>query len=174
MLKGECSDNEKEHPYVPRAVADELAGGGKVDSPVHVKLLQDALFSKKLYTHPLLYAKWAGGFESGLVKGTVKRAKPQPLAATITGAHEAHFRLEIYLALSRRSYTHPPGLEEAYARKKLWLRMCRCVKRDRADNGENAHATRLKEFTAAGGGVGDEAASGSDDDEGEFDDEMLK
>jgi hypothetical protein len=174
VLKGECStDDDKEHPNVPRALADELTGGQEAESPVHVKMLQDALFSKKLYTHPLLYAKWAGGFESGLVKGTVKRSKPQPMAATITCAHEAHFRLEIYMALSRPSYTHPPGLEEAYARKKMWLKMCRCVKRDRAENGDTAHATRLKAFTAAGGDVHD-AASGSDDDEDEFDADMLR
>jgi hypothetical protein len=78
------------------------------------------------------------------------------------------------LALSRRSYTHPPGLDEAYARRKLHAKMCRCVKHDRADNGVDAHATRLKAFTEAGGEVADDGASGSDDGDGEFDDEMLK
>jgi hypothetical protein len=58
VLKGECNtDNDKEHPYVPRAVADDLAGGGKVDSEVHAKPLQDAVFSKKMYTNPELCAR---------------------------------------------------------------------------------------------------------------------
>jgi hypothetical protein len=174
VLKGERNtENEKEHPYVPRAVADELAGGGEVDSEVHAKLLQDALFSKKMYTHPQLYAKWAGGFQSGLVKGTTQRAQPHPMASTLTIAHEAHFRLEIFLALSRRAYSHPPGLEEAFPRKKLHKKLCLLVKQDRTDNDANAHATRIKAFVAAGGVVAEDGgATGSDD--GDFDAEFLQ
>jgi hypothetical protein len=93
------------------------------------------------------------------------------VASTLTIAHEAHFKLEIFLALSRRAYSHPPGLDEAYARKKLHKRMCLCVKHDRTDNDAKAHATRMTAFLAAGGVVAEDGGTGSDD--GESDPEFL-
>jgi hypothetical protein len=88
--------------------------------------------------------------ESGLIRGTVKTAAPQPISALITTAHEAHFRLEIYLSLSRRNYSHPTGIEEACIRRNLWRQMCSHVALDRKKNGAKAHTDRLARRARAG------------------------
>ena len=74
-----------------------------------VPALRKLIFSNEMYLNYALYAKWTIGLESGKIKG-IKVRGPAPVTSLITAAHEAHIRLELWLALSTRNYRHTPGV----------------------------------------------------------------
>jgi hypothetical protein len=113
--------------------------------------VRKVVLSANMYKIPALYDRWTEGFESGLIRGTRLRVNmPTPIPKLLTAAHEAHFRCEVYLCLSRRGYNHPTGQEEACVRKKLWKKMCALVAADRKNNAAAAHTDRLARRHAAG------------------------
>jgi hypothetical protein len=148
VLTGEvdmAAANDVEPPLVSVDIAKLLP-----TSPTPHEALRALINSPHMYKNGALYDKWAGGFESGMVRGTVKTAAPLPISALITIAHEAHFRLEIYLSLSRQNYSHATGIEESCIRRNLWRQMCSHVTLDRKKHGAKAHTDRLARRARAG------------------------
>ena len=137
VLKGETNMyDETEKPELAKDLQDTIKD---------VASLRNLIFSDKMYTNPVLYRKFTLGLESGNIRG-LKRRNPAPIHELITTAHEAHIRLELWLALSRRNYRHTPSMQDNIDRKKKWKRMAALVKKDRADNGKDAHETRVKDL----------------------------
>ena len=63
----------------------------------------------------------------------------------MTVAHEAHLRLELYLALSRQRYNKKPNITLSVKRKLQWEKFCEIVYNDRNRNAEAAEEARLRE-----------------------------
>ena len=68
------------------------------------------------------------------------------MSEILTIAHEAHTRLELWLALSARNYRHASSLADNTDRKKKWLKMAALVMKDREDNADAAHVLRTKDL----------------------------
>jgi|TARA_B110000971_G_scaffold204873_1_gene226784 hypothetical protein len=136
--------------------------------------VRKAILSADMYTFPGLYDRWTEGFESGLIRGTRMRVNmPTPIPQLLTAAHEAHFRCEVYLCLSRRGYSHPTGQEEAGVRKKLWKKMCALVASDRKNNAVAAHTDRLARRHAAGLKDTNKAPADVDSSDDEMDESLF-
>ena len=99
------------------------------------------------------------GLESGKLKNGKKQG-PSSLRSLITVAHEAHLRLELYLALKRQRYHKKPNTDNSTARKLQWEALCEIVFEDRLRNAEAAELARL-----AGHGVGNAVDEVDDEDE---------
>ena len=65
-----------------------------------------------MFSNEVVYRKFAAGLESGLLRKTPK-AQPCPIMDTITLGHEVAFRLELFMALSKRNFQHSPDLASA-------------------------------------------------------------
>jgi hypothetical protein len=57
---------------------------------------------------------------------------------------EAHVRLELWLALSKRNYRHTPPMDEQVGRRRKWKQLAQMANKDRRDNADAAHELRLK------------------------------
>ena len=68
-----------------------------------VEDVRACLRSNMMYLNPVLYNLLCCGVESGKLKGGTKQ-KPSSLRQLMTVAHEAHLRLELYLALTRQRF----------------------------------------------------------------------
>ena len=75
---------------------------GTVES---VKDLQKLMASPTLYSNFALYDLLCAGLESGFFRNSHIR-KCSNIAKLITPAHEAHFRTELWFALSKKSFRH--------------------------------------------------------------------
>ena len=137
VLKGETNMyDENENPEVSESLKDTVKD---------VAGLRNLIFSANMYTNPVLYHKFLSGLESGQIRGLKKR-NPAPMTDIITTAHEAHIRLELWLALSARNYRHTAGIPDNIDRKKKWLKMAAMVFEDRKNNGKDAHELRAKDL----------------------------
>jgi hypothetical protein len=58
-----------------------------------------------MYTNKLLYHLFCSGLESGFFRGSHTR-RCSDIRKLITAAHEAHFRAELWFALSKKSFRH--------------------------------------------------------------------
>ena len=135
VLKGETNMfDETEKPQISESLKATVKD---------VAALRNLIFSDKMYTNPVLYQKFLAGLESGNIRGLKKR-NPAPITQVITTAHEAHIRLELWLALSCRNYRHTPGMLDNIDRKRKWLKMANLVYEDREKNGKAAHEVRAK------------------------------
>jgi hypothetical protein len=83
------------------------------------------------------------GLESGKTKNG-KKQSPSSLRYLITVAHEAHLRLELYLALKRQRYGKNPKKDDQQTRIKMWEQLCEIVYNDRSCNAETAELARLQ------------------------------
>ncbi len=82
------------------------------------------------------------GIESGTMKFSRKRP-PSRLLKLITVAHEAHFRLELWLALMKQGFRHKTTASWNDKRKEYSNEFCKLVAQDRKDNEETASFNRL-------------------------------
>jgi len=98
-----------------------------------------------MYRNEVLYGKWLVGLESGIIRG-IPPSKPKRIGKLITIAAEAHIRLELWLALAKRSFRHSPALEEKIERRIKWKELARLVHKDRTDNADAAHDLRLSKL----------------------------
>jgi hypothetical protein len=124
-----------------------------------VKDVRDCLKSEELYLNPALYNLLCCGLESGKLKNGKKQG-PSSLRCLITVAHEAHLRLELYLALRRQRYHKKPNTDHSTARKLQWEALCEIVFEDRLRNAEAAELARL-----AGKGMGNAVDEVDDEEE---------
>jgi hypothetical protein len=120
-----------------------------------VEDLRNMIKSDKMYTNEVLYDYFCAGLESGRLKQS-EQMTPTHIKKLITVAHEAHFRAEIWFALSIPAYHHRPHKQWIATRKAEWQRFLELVYRDRKDNADNAHLRRMQSL--------DEADQNSDED----------
>ena len=113
-----------------------------------VKDVRACLKSEEMYLNPALYNLLCCGLESGKLKNGKKQGR-STLRLLITVAHEAHLRLELYLALRRQRYHKKPKTLNKNKRTKMWDQFCEKVYNDRSRNAEAAELARLQ-----GHGVG--------------------
>ena len=124
-----------------------------------VKHVRDCLRSCFLYLNPAMYNLLCCGLESGKLKNGKKQG-PSSLRCLITVAHEAHLRLELFLALKRQRYHKKANTNHSQDRKKKWDALCEIVFADRECNAEAAELARLE-----GHGLGNTVDEVDDEDE---------
>jgi len=103
----------------------------------NIKSFVSILESDSLYLNKLVYNCLAGGLETGKIKGL----RPQgstPLERIITISYEAHFRVELILALSSQGYRRAYTPEACNERARVFEKMLAVVKRDRENNAGQA------------------------------------
>ena len=113
-----------------------------------------------MYTNSVVFNLFCSGLESGMLKMSRPKS-PTRLGKLITIAHEAHFRLEIWLALTKQGFRHKTTTSWNDKRRHYWTEFCKLVAQDRKDNEETASISRI------GGGVLQQQDDSSGDDEAE-------
>ena len=103
----------------------------------NIKNLVSILLSDTLYLNQLVYNCLAGGLETGKIKG-LRAQGTTPLERIITIGYEAHFRVELILALSSQGYRHAYTPEACNERARMFEKMLAVVKRDRENNAEQS------------------------------------
>ena len=149
-----CLSNDLDKKQADMKVTPALVASGLTT----VKDVRDCL-KGEMYLNPALYNLLCCGLESGKLKNG-KKQLPSSLRCLITVAHEAHLRLELYLALRRQRYHKKPNTVNSTERKKQWEALCEIVFADRSFNAEAAELARL-----AGQGVGNAVDEVDDEDE---------
>jgi hypothetical protein len=71
-----------------------------------VKELQRLMVSPELYNNPILFDFFCAGLESGHFRGSKFRCSKTDISKLITVSHEAHFRTELWFALSKKAFRH--------------------------------------------------------------------
>jgi hypothetical protein len=141
--------------FVTNAIATEQTVNSASASPIllsaniqqsgieSVEELRNMIKSDKMYTNEVLYDYFCAGLESGRLKQS-EQLTPTHIKKLITVAHEAHFRAEIWFALSTPAYHHRPHKQWIATRKSEWQRFLELVYRDRKDNANDAHLRRMQ------------------------------
>ncbi len=106
-----------------------------------IEALRDLLVSPKMYQDKILFDLFCTGLESGNFRQTKKRPF-KPLDLLITKAHEAHFRVEVYFALSQKCYRHINSPALYAARIALFNQVIKSVREGRDKYLEDATAAR--------------------------------
>ena len=107
-----------------------------------VKNLRSTLMSAQVYENPVLFNLFCSGIESGTLRSAPVRPRGR-LEDYLTLAHEAHFRLELWYALSCFNYAHSISRDAGEIRVANWKKMLQFVKEDRAKNLAAAVKQRL-------------------------------
>ena len=150
-----CLSNDLDKKQADMKVTPALVASGLTT----VKDVRDCL-KGEMYLNPALYNLLCCGLESGKLKNGKKQLRPSSLRCLITVAHEAHLRLELYLALRRQRYHKKPNTVNSVERQQQWEALCEIVYHDRLCNAEAAELARL-----AGKGVGNAVDEVDDEDE---------
>jgi len=115
----------------------------------HIKsigALRDLLLSPKMYQDQILFNIFCLGLESGNFRQN--RHRPYtPLNELITKAHEAHFRVELYLALSKKSFRHHNTTSAITERVRLFKLAIISVGEGREKYMQKAVETRMQHRT---------------------------
>ena len=109
-----------------------------------VEGVRACLRSDEMYLNPALYNLLCCGVESGKLKGGTKLKQRSSLRELMTVAHEAHLRLELYLALTRQRFNKKSNIVLSKERKVEWEAFCELVLNDRNRNAEAAEEARLR------------------------------
>ena len=107
----------------------------------NVEHLISLLLSDSMCLCQPLYNCIAGGLETGKIKG-MKKSGRALLESLVMLSYEAHFRLELTLALGSQGYRHQYTTAAMSARTKSFEKLFRTVKSDRDDHAEAAWKTR--------------------------------
>ena len=118
-----------------------------------VEDVRACLRSNMMYLNPVLYNLLCCGVESGKLKGGTKLKQRSSLRELMTVAHEAHLRLELYLALTRQRFNKNSKKDLSIDRKVLWEAFCELVFNDRELNAEAAEEARLRGVGVLVGGA---------------------
>ena len=103
--------------------------------------LRTALYGPNMYTYEKLFDLFCVALESGRFRGT-DQMPISPIENLITVAHEAHFRLELWYALTAQSFRHDTARVACEERAEKHHNLCKLVAQDRRDNGTLAFKTR--------------------------------
>ena len=120
--------------------------------------LRDLIKSSEMYKNATVFNLFCLGLESGMLK-MARTMQPTRIEKLITIAHEAHFRLELWLALSKQGFRHKTTGAWTDKRKEYWDEFCQLVAKDRKDNSDTACNNRLGEMHE------DNALSSEEDDD---------
>ena len=123
----------------PMQLSDELIASGLET----IQELRDLLKSSQMYNNDVVYSRFCEGLESGNLKQSEK-LNPTSISKLITIGHEAHFRLELWFALSRQKYAHHPNKAYNFMRKAEWHVFLELVYLDRKMNEPKAHLDRMQ------------------------------
>jgi hypothetical protein len=123
----------------PMQLSDELIASGLET----IQELRDLLKSSQMYNNDVVYSRFCEGLESGNFKQSEK-VNPASISKLITIGHEAHFRLELWFALSRQKYAHHPNKAYNFMRKAEWHVFLELVYLDRKMNEPKAHLDRMQ------------------------------
>jgi len=123
----------------PMLLHDELIASGLET----IQELRDLLKSSNMYNNEAVYSRFCEALESGNLKQTEK-VIPATISKHITIGHEAHFRLELWFALSRQKYAHHPNKSYNFMRKAEWNVFLELVYLDRKTNEAQAHLNRMQ------------------------------
>jgi hypothetical protein len=85
--------------------------------------LRQVLCSADMYTYPKLFDLFCAGLESGRLRGTTEMGIT-PIEDLLTLSHEAHFRLELWFALTAQSFRHDNAKAASEERKKKHQDFC--------------------------------------------------
>jgi hypothetical protein len=108
-----------------------------------VEELRNLLKSCNMYKNEVVCSRFHEGLESGNFKQSEK-VNPASIGKLITIGHEAHFRLELWFALSRQKYAHHPNKTSNFMRKAEWNVFLELVYMDRKTNEPNAYLNRMQ------------------------------
>ena len=115
----------------------------------HIKsvgALGDLLISPKMYQDQVLFNIFCLGLESGNFRQN--RHRPYtPLHELITKAHEAHFRVELYLSLTKKSFRHHNTTSASSERIRLFNVAIAAVREGREKYMKKAVETRMENRT---------------------------
>jgi hypothetical protein len=117
-----------------------------------------------MYKNTVVFDLFCLGLESGVLK-LARKKNPTPLSKLITVAHEAHFRLELWLALTKQGFRHKTTIAWNDKRKEFLDEFCKLVVKDRKDNEEDASLNRLGDTDKLQHAESDEDESGGIDPE---------
>jgi hypothetical protein len=123
----------------PMQFSDELIASGLET----IQELRDLLKSSNMYNNEVVYSRLCEGLESGNLKQSEK-VNPASISKLITIGHEAHFRLELWFALSRQKYAYHPNKAYNFMRKAEWNVFLELVYLDRKINETKAHLDRMQ------------------------------
>ena len=112
-------------PDAPPRVSANLQG--TVES---IQQLQKLLTSPEMYKNNVLYDLFCSGLESGFFRGSHTR-RCSDVRKLITCAHEAHFRTELWFALSKKSFRHNSYKRGNKIRVKMFKEVLAAVKEGR-------------------------------------------
>lgn len=154
-------------PDTPSRLSPNLKG--TVES---VKDLQKLIASPKLYSNFVLYDLFCGGLESGYFRGSHLRSCSN-IAKLITPAHEAHFRTELWFALSKKSFRHNSFKKGNKMRVKQFKEICLAVAEGRKTYLADAIAHRKQGFKDDNLEAEDIDENYSSDDAVALEDDML-
>ncbi len=108
------------------------------------KDLQKLMVSPEFYKNPILFDLFCLGLESGHFRGSKSRSST-PLARLITVSHEAHFRTELWFAVSKKAFRHNSYKNGNTARVKKFKEALAAVREGRAKYLEDAQKQRMKD-----------------------------
>ena len=115
----------------------------------HIKnigALRELILSPKMYQDKVLFNIFCLGLESGNFRQNRQRPYT-PLNDIITKAHEAHFRVELYLALSKKSFRHHNTTSANNERVRLFNLAINNVREGREKYLKKAVETRMQNRT---------------------------
>jgi hypothetical protein len=104
--------------------------------------LRNLIKSPTIYTNSVVFNLFCSGLESGVLKMSRPKS-PTRLGKLITIVHEAHFRLEIWLALKKQGFRHNTTTLWTEKRRQYWTEFCKLVAQDRKDLEETASISRI-------------------------------
>jgi hypothetical protein len=108
--------------------------------------LRELLLSPKMYQAQDLFDIFCLGLESGNFRQNKKRPYT-PINLLITKAHEAHFRTELYLALSKKSFRHHNTTSASKERVRIFNQAIIAVREGRDRYMKKAVDTRMTSRT---------------------------
>ena len=121
------AENILEHELDKDPDAPPRVSAHLVQTVESVQLLQKLLVSPQMYTNAVLYDLFCSGLESGFFRGSHSR-RCSDIRKLITAAHEAHFRTELWFALSKKSFRHNSYKRGNKVRVKLFKEALAAVK----------------------------------------------
>ncbi len=111
--------------------------------------VRTTLFSPSMYTYPRLFDLFCAALESGRFRGT-NALEISPIENLITVPHEAHFRLELWYALTAQSFRHDTARSAGVERHVKHNALCVLVAQDRRENASAAFEHRSTNMATTG------------------------
>ena len=112
-----------------------------------IDALRELLISPHMYQDKVLFNIFCTGIENGNFRQAKKRPY-KPLHELMTKAHEAHFRVELYFALSQKVFRHINSPSLYKERIAMFNHVIKSVREGRSKYLEDAIDNRNKSLTA--------------------------